>query len=70
MRNTLPQEIKITKANTSKIEQVDFKNLAFGKVFTDHMFVCDYVNGKWQTPEIIPYGPLTCLLYTSPSPRD
>ena len=59
MRNTLPQEIKITKANTSKIGQVDFKNLAFGKVFTDHMFVCDYVNGKWQTPEIIPYGPLT-----------
>tara|TARA_B100000929_G_scaffold99502_1_gene78183 strand:- start:680 stop:1654 length:975 start_codon:yes stop_codon:yes gene_type:complete len=22
------------------------------------MFVCEYKNGKWQTPEILPYGPL------------
>ncbi len=59
MRNAVPQEIKITKTTTSKITKVDFKNLNFGKVFTDHMFVCDYVNGSWQTPKIIPYGPLT-----------
>ncbi|MFD2565311.1 branched-chain amino acid aminotransferase [Aquimarina rubra] len=59
MRNAVPQEIEITKVNESKIGQVDFENLAFGKVFTDHMFVCDYVNGAWQTPKIVPYGPLT-----------
>ncbi|MEH6408475.1 MAG: branched-chain amino acid aminotransferase, partial [Leeuwenhoekiella sp.] len=23
-----------------------------------HMFICDYKNGAWQTPEIIPYGPM------------
>ncbi len=59
MRNAVPQEIEITKVNTSKIGQVDFKNIVFGKVFTDHMFICDYVNGEWQTPKVIPYGPLT-----------
>ncbi|WP_103865564.1 branched-chain amino acid aminotransferase [Aquimarina sp. I32.4] len=59
MKNTIPQTLKITKASESKIGQVDFENLDFGKIFTDHMFVCDYANGKWQTPEIIPYGPLT-----------
>ncbi|WP_298543819.1 branched-chain amino acid aminotransferase [uncultured Aquimarina sp.] len=59
MRNAVPQEIEITKVNESKIGQVDFENLAFGKVFTDHMFICDYVNGEWQTPKIVPYGPLT-----------
>lgn len=47
--------IKIEKASTSKINEVDFSNLAFGNVFTDHMFVCDYENGAWQEPQITPY---------------
>ncbi|WP_299437875.1 branched-chain amino acid aminotransferase [uncultured Aquimarina sp.] len=59
MSNAVPQEIQITKVNESKIGQIDFENLAFGQVFTDHMFICDYVNGEWQTPKIVPYGPLT-----------
>ncbi len=50
--------LKVTKIAESKINQVDFSNLAFGTVFTDHMFVCEYKNGKGQTPEILPYGPL------------
>ena len=50
--------LKVTKIAETKINQVDFSNLAFGTVFTDHMFVCEYKNGKWQTPEILPYGPL------------
>lgn len=59
MKNTVSQTLKISKVSESKIGQVDFENLNFGKIFTDHMFVCDYVNGEWQTPEIVPYGPLT-----------
>ncbi|WP_046745963.1 branched-chain amino acid aminotransferase [Kordia zhangzhouensis] len=55
----LPIDIKISKVSKSKIDQVDFNNLTFGKVFTDHMFVCDFKDGAWQTPEIIPYQPLT-----------
>ncbi|HLV15031.1 MAG TPA: branched-chain amino acid aminotransferase [Xanthomarina sp.] len=47
--------LKIVKSETSKIKSVDFENLAFGRIFTDHMFVCDYVDGAWQEPQIIPY---------------
>ncbi|MGB3774869.1 MAG: branched-chain amino acid aminotransferase [Leeuwenhoekiella sp.] len=54
----MTETISITKTKKSKIDQVDFKNLSFGTVFTDHMFICDYKNGAWQTPEIIPYGPM------------
>lgn len=49
--------IKITKTTNSKIGQVDFENLTFGSVFTDHMLVCDFKNGAWQQPEIVPYAP-------------
>lgn len=47
--------IDITKAEHSKIGNVDFDNLNFGQVFTDHMFVCDFEDGKWQNPRITPY---------------
>ena len=49
--------IDITKVSKSKINEVDFENLTFGSVFTDHMLVCDYKNGAWQKPEIKPYAP-------------
>jgi len=52
---TTTQKISIEKIKKSKIDQVDFDNLAFGSVFTDHMLVCDYKNGVWETPKIIPY---------------
>ncbi len=36
----------------------DWNNLSFGKIFTDHMFLMDYDEGKgWYDPRIIPYGP-------------
>lgn len=55
--NTLP--ITINKTEQSRLDQVDFDNLTFGNVFTDHMLTCEFVDGKWQTPVIEPYGPLT-----------
>jgi branched-chain amino acid aminotransferase len=51
--------MKITRVQETKINSVDFENLFFGKTFTDHMFYCHYRDGKWQTPEITPYKPLT-----------
>ena len=50
-------QIDITKASSSRINDVDFDNLTFGSVFTDHMLVCDYKDGAWQQPEIKPYAP-------------
>lgn len=51
--------MKITKRASSKIQNVDFNNLVFGSQFTDHMFQCDFVDGAWQEPEIVPYGPMS-----------
>lgn len=53
------KNIKVEMANASKIDQVDFDNLAFGSVFTDHMLVCNYRNKAWGLPEILPYQPIT-----------
>ena len=52
------QSIKINKIQDSRINQVDWDNLPFGKVFSDHMLVMDYKDGEWQQPEIMPFGPL------------
>jgi len=43
LKNAL--EIDIVKASSSKIESIDFENLAFGNVFTDDMFICDFKDG-------------------------
>jgi len=56
---TSTKNLKVEKAKTSKIDKVDFDNLAFGTVFTDHMLVCKYRNGAWELPEIKPYQPIT-----------
>ena len=48
--------MKITLSTKSKIGNVDFENLEFGKVFTDHIFVSKHSNGLWSEGEIMPYG--------------
>lgn len=53
----ITDEIEIIKVNSTKINDVDFENLAFGNIFTDHMFVCDFKEGTWQKPIIKPYEP-------------
>lgn len=55
--NAIP--LHIQRSTQSRIDTVDFENLVFGKVYTDHMFECDYVDGAWQNAMIKPYGPLT-----------
>ncbi|TDD94196.1 branched-chain amino acid aminotransferase [Flavobacterium cellulosilyticum] len=57
MSTTLINTIEIIKAGTTKINDVDFDNLHFGEVFTDHLFECDFKNGEWQKPIIKPYAP-------------
>lgn len=59
--------MKITLTTQKKVKP-DFTKLGFGKYFTDHMLVMDYKDGKWQEPEILPYGnfsldPSTCVLH-------
>src|SRR5690606_42096838 len=56
---TVSNSIIVERAKTSKIDKVDFNNLAFGKVFTDHMMVSKYKDGAWEVPKIVPYQPIT-----------
>jgi len=51
--------LQIEKIAKSKFEDIDFSNLSFGNIFTDHMYECDFENGEWQTPIIRPYQALT-----------
>lgn len=51
--------IAYQKAKTSRIGQVDFHNIPFGKVYCDHMFVADYKQNQWQNFTIEPYDLLS-----------
>lgn len=51
-------EITISRTTNPKVKP-DARNHVFGTIFTDHMFVMDYQEGRgWYDPRIIPYGPL------------
>ena len=53
-------DIKIQRTETPKAKPVPGQKLGFGKIFTDHMFIMDYEEGKgWIDDRIVPYGPLT-----------
>ncbi len=49
-------EIKITKTQTPR-EMPPEKELGFGRIFTDHMFLMDWEEGRgWYDPRIVPFG--------------
>lgn len=49
-------DIRINKTDNSRLHELDKNNIEFGKLYSDHMLVADYVNGAWNKAEIIPYG--------------
>ena len=51
--------IEIKHIEKSNIESVDFDNLPFGSVFSDHMLTCTFKAGAWQTPIIEAYAPIS-----------
>ena len=50
----IQSSIQLTK--NSRLPQVNWENLPFGRLFSDHMFCMDYNDGSWSDPKIIPYG--------------
>ncbi|MCA8831332.1 branched-chain amino acid aminotransferase [Hymenobacter pini] len=48
--------IATKRTDASRLPEVDFDNLDFGKTFSDHMLVVDFHDGEWQEPQIVPYG--------------
>jgi branched-chain amino acid aminotransferase len=61
-------EIAITRTTSPQLPPAD-ETLSFGKVFSDHMFMMNYQEGKgWHSPRITPYAPFTldpatCVLH-------
>lgn len=51
-------DIKINRIESSRLADVDFESIQFGRVFSDHMFVADYADGKWENFEILPFQDL------------
>lgn len=49
-------KIDIERVLKSRRDAVDFKNLPFGKVYTDHMLLVDYAHDEWTNSRIIPFG--------------
>ncbi|MGJ8745266.1 branched-chain amino acid aminotransferase [Polaribacter sp.] len=55
----MKSNIEIQRIEKSKIDSVDFNNLPFGSVYSDHMLECNFENGEWQTAVIKPYSPIS-----------
>ena len=56
-RREAPLYIPVRRAYRSRHSEVDWDNLELGTYTSDHMLVCDYAEGGWQQPEIMPFGP-------------
>lgn len=53
---TIENEIAVTRATESNIGKVDFDDIKFGRVYSDHMFCADFANGEWSDLRVLPYG--------------
>ncbi len=51
--------IRTEKTQQSRVDGLDWDNLPFGKIFSDHMFVSDYKDGQWSDDRIVPFGHFT-----------
>jgi len=52
-------DISVKKVEKSRLDEVDFSNIQFGKIYSDHMLIAYYENGAWQKPEIMPFHNLS-----------
>lgn len=55
---TLTSTIAVERVKRSRINEVDFSNLEFGKNISDHMLVADFDNGQWGLQSVVPFGEL------------
>ena len=58
----------ICRIERSRVGSVDFDDLKFGEIFSDHMLSIEYEHGHWLTPHIGPFGkievfPSLCSLH-------
>jgi branched-chain amino acid aminotransferase len=56
MTETLP--IKTIRVSSSRLNEVDFHNISFGSVYSDHMFMATFNGKEWNKAEIKPFANL------------
>lgn len=56
---TLTSTIAVERTRKSRIQEVDFTNLEFGKYISDHMFLAEFDHGKWNNPRVVPFGDIS-----------
>jgi len=61
----MPHNITIRNTEFSRISEVDFNHVVFGKVFSDHMFLADWNGKEWTAARIEPYANLSLSPATS-----
>jgi branched-chain amino acid aminotransferase len=59
MMDTINIPVELTKV--SRISQIDYSHLGFGKYFSDHMLEADYEDGQWKNISIRPFQALQFL---------
>lgn len=52
-------DIVVRKTTASRMQEVNFEQLEFGKYIADHMLVADYDHGEWSSPMVVPFTNLS-----------
>lgn len=52
-------EIPVRRSVQSRLQEVDWTSLEFGKHLADQMLVADYYKEQWHTPQVIPFANLS-----------
>ena len=55
----LVADIAVKKIAHSRVKEVNFDQLEFGKYISDHMLSCDYAAKAWSAPVIVPFSNLS-----------
>ena len=50
------ESLSVNRIHKSRRPSVDYDDLGFGNVFSDHLFSMVWSEGHWHRPEILPYG--------------
>lgn len=48
-------DFRVERTKQSRLSGVDFQQIPFGKIYSDHMFAADYIDGKWSDLRIVPF---------------
>ncbi len=52
----MSQEIIIERVKRSRVSEVNFNSIPFGRIFSDHMFIADFYKDEWRDFRIVPFG--------------